>query len=160
MAEFKDSNSQVIVIGTDEDHKEAQSDHFQVISRSELDKAELEVVNEFPVPILTQAARYFYSLLKNKRETYQCIQVEFNVDSKAFKTEEAIEIMFLAGYFNEVKSVNLSEYNPRIEDIMTGQLCAEMFYYFTLGVELRERNSEVKFKKPTPKVKNVFTDGS
>lgn len=77
-----------------------------------------------------------------------------------FETEEAIEIMFLAGYFDEVKTVNLSEYNPRIEDIKTGQLCAEMFYYFTLGVEFRERNSTVKFVKPEPKVSNIFMDSS
>ena len=68
--------------------------------------------------------------------------------------------MFLCGYFNEIKSVNLSEYNPRIEDIKTGQLWAEMFYYFTLGVEFRERNSTVKFVKPEPKVVNVFAGGS
>jgi hypothetical protein len=80
--------------------------------------------------------------------------------NKTFTTEEAIEIMFLWGYFNEVKSVDISEYNPRIEDIISGQLCAEMFYYFTLGVELREKNSEVKFVKPIPKIKNMFTDGS
>ena len=156
MQEFIDSQSDLLVLGTEEE-KSQGDEHFKTISRAQIDSETPEKVEEFPVPITTQAGKYYYHLLKEKKEEFKCIQIDYNIEmTEAFTTEEIIEIMFLSGYFNEVKSCTMSEYNPRLEDIINGQFWAEIFYYFTLGVELRERNSEIKFVKPTPKVKNVF----
>ncbi|CAI2373451.1 unnamed protein product [Moneuplotes crassus] len=161
MEEFVESQSQLILLGAYEEHKAVGDSQFKVIPREEIDLASPENPEDFPVPIVTKAGKYFYQLLKESSDIFKCIQVDYNIQmAEAFSTEEMIEIMFLSGYFNEVKSCTISEYNPRLEDIITGQLCAEMFYYYTLGVELREKNSEVKFVKPTPKVKNIFTEGS
>ena len=47
--------------------------------------------------------------------------------------EEACDICFLAGTSPNVALVDLSEFNPLVEDYRTGRLVANMFYYFLLG---------------------------
>ena len=159
MQEFIESESELLVLGTNEEENSNGDEQFKIISKAKINSKILEKLEEFPVPIITQAGKYFYSLLKEKQEEFKCIQVDYNIQmTEAFTTEEIIEIMFLSGYFNEVKSCTISEYNPRLEDIINGMFCAEIFYYFTLGVELRERNSSEKFVNPSPKITNIFTD--
>jgi hypothetical protein len=124
MVEFKDSDSKLLVLGTDEEHKITEEDEsFSIISRHQIDETPVVKV-DLPIPIFTHAGKYFYALLKQTTENdnYKCIQVDYNVQAEsAFTTEEILEIMFISGYFNSVKSATISEYNPRIEDIITGQ---------------------------------------
>lgn len=47
--------------------------------------------------------------------------------------EEALDICYWAGRNPAVALVDISEYNPKIEDYRTGRLVANMFYYFLLG---------------------------
>lgn len=51
--------------------------------------------------------------------------------------QEALNICFLAGHSPRVKMVDLSEYNPSVEDYRTGRLLVLMFYYFLLGYSQR-----------------------
>ena len=50
------------------------------------------------------------------------------------RTEEAIEICYLAGLkMKNLVAVDISEYNPFVEDWRTGRLVVTMFYYFSMG---------------------------
>jgi hypothetical protein len=165
MPEFHESGSNLVILGTKEDYSSLSIPNWEIIQKSTVISQNPEWVEKLQVPILTEMGKFFYNFLKEKCKTYSCVQVDLNVQSvlgeeSTFTTEEILEILFVWGYFNEVKSFNVSEYNPRIEDIITGQFWAEIFYFFTLGVEIREKNAEEKFVKPAPKVKNIFTDGS
>jgi len=53
-------------------------------------------------------------------------------------TEEIVEILKIAGRNSEkLVAVDLSDYNPFIEDWTTGRLVASMFYWFALGLSMR-----------------------
>lgn len=52
-------------------------------------------------------------------------------------TQEALNICFLAGKSPRVKLVDVSEYNPKVEEYRTGRLVVLMFYYFLLGYAQR-----------------------
>jgi formiminoglutamase len=52
--------------------------------------------------------------------------------------EESIEIMMLAGHNEKISSVDISDYNPSVEDFRTGKLVANMVYYFMLGFTARK----------------------
>ena len=47
--------------------------------------------------------------------------------------EEALDICYWAGTNPDVSLVDVSEFNPLIEDYRTARLVANMFYYFLLG---------------------------
>lgn len=47
--------------------------------------------------------------------------------------QEALNICYLAGQSPRVKLVDLSEYNPAVEEYRTGRLLVLMLYYFLLG---------------------------
>lgn len=55
--------------------------------------------------------------------------------------QEALNICFLAGQSPRVKLVDLSEYNPSVEDYRTGRLLVLMFYYFLLGYAQRSSDT-------------------
>lgn len=55
--------------------------------------------------------------------------------------EEALEIAFSAGSFAKVSLVDMSEYNPAVEDYRTGRLLSNIFYYFCLGCATRTKNT-------------------
>lgn len=76
MQEFTDSGSELLVI----DHEELHNPTHLSTSEKDLPKVE-----EFPVPILTQAGKYMNCLLKERKEY---IQVEFNMLSDALTSEE------------------------------------------------------------------------
>lgn len=84
MAEFIESGSELLIIGTAEEYKEMNSENTTIILKSQVEQADVEKVAEFNVPIMTKLGRYFYYLLKDKRETYQCIQVEIDIMGKTF----------------------------------------------------------------------------
>ena len=52
-------------------------------------------------------------------------------------SEDAIMICYEAGRHPQVKLVDLSEFNPKIEDETTSRLVSNMFYYFLLGLFAR-----------------------
>ena len=63
------------------------------------------------------------------------VGVTTNCTVGGLTSEEAIEICYLAGrHSDKIVAVDLSEYNPFVEDWRTGRLVASMFYYFTLGL--------------------------
>jgi arginase family enzyme len=52
--------------------------------------------------------------------------------------QEMLEIMFQSGRNSKIKSVDISDYAPVIEDYRTGILISNMFYYFAMGFSLRK----------------------
>ena len=80
----------------------------------------------------------------NIESVENAIGVSANCTNGGLKTEEAIQIMFDAGYelAGQLVSVDLSEYNPCVEDWRTGRLAVTLFYYFALG--LAKANAQKK----------------
>jgi len=52
--------------------------------------------------------------------------------------EEAVEIGLLCGRQEKVRVIDITEFNPRIEDYRTGKLAASIFYYYLLGMSTRK----------------------
>ena len=52
-------------------------------------------------------------------------------------SEEALEIMMIAGRDSRVCIVDLSEYSPQVEEYLTGRLLANLVYYFYMGYAQR-----------------------
>lgn len=85
----------------------------------------------------------------------ECKQVfvSFDVDSIASRdcpgvscpapiglsSDDALEICFMAGQNPLVRLLDISEFNPVIEEYRTGRLIANMIYYFLMGVALRPK---------------------
>lgn len=55
--------------------------------------------------------------------------------------QQACDIAFYAGQSFRVKLVDLSEYNPVIEEYRTGKLVTQIFYHFLLGRAMAIRQS-------------------
>lgn len=47
--------------------------------------------------------------------------------------EEAVEIMLMAGQDKRIKSLDVCDYNPTVEDYRTGYLLGNMIYYYLMG---------------------------
>lgn len=56
---------------------------------------------------------------------------------EGLSAQEAISIMHIAGRNPRVQLVDISEYNPKIEEYRTGRLVAAMFHSFLAGLQLR-----------------------
>eukprot|EP01016_Furgasonia_blochmanni_P044535 TRINITY_DN6191_c0_g1_i10.p1 TRINITY_DN6191_c0_g1~~TRINITY_DN6191_c0_g1_i10.p1 ORF type:complete len:223 (-),score=29.93 TRINITY_DN6191_c0_g1_i10:149-817(-) len=67
--------------------------------------------------------------------------------SGGLTSEEAVEIMFQAGKCPQVTSVDITEYNPAVEDFRTGRLVSNMFYYFSMGYTLRPKFTQSQLHK-------------
>ena len=71
----------------------------------------------------------------------EAIEGDLGVSTKCLQglsTEEIIEILKIAGFSSQkLVAVEISDYNPFIEDWTTGRLVATMFYYFALGFSMR-----------------------
>lgn len=52
--------------------------------------------------------------------------------------DEALAMCFAAGACEKVKMVDVSEYNPLIEEYRTGRLVGYMFAYFVMGYSTRK----------------------
>jgi formiminoglutamase len=48
--------------------------------------------------------------------------------------QEAMDIAMLCGSSGTVRVFDVSEFNPRVEDYMTGKLVANIFYHFLIGL--------------------------
>ncbi|CAG9321547.1 unnamed protein product [Blepharisma stoltei] len=103
---------------------------------------------------LTQAGQVLEELLGEFDEKHR-VFISFEVDAinsafcpgvscpsvdGGFTAEEAIEVGFVSGKNRKVTLMDMSEYNPAIEDYRTGRLLANIFYYFCLGVKIRTEN--------------------
>ena len=89
----------------------------------------------------------FRSLLARAEKDEQEIFVSFDIDSiissscpgvsapatVGLTSEQACEICFTAGQCRQVKLMDLSEFNPIIEEYRTGKLVTLLFYNFLLG---------------------------
>lgn len=74
----------------------------------------------------------------NLESVEAAVGVTTNCTAGGFSTEESVEICYLAGLHSQkLVAVDISEYNPFVEDWKTGRLVATMFYYFTLGLSKR-----------------------
>jgi formiminoglutamase len=67
------------------------------------------------------------------------VGVSSNCLNGGFKTEEAVQMMFELGHLGDLVSIDLSEYNPCVEDWRTGRLAVTLFYYFALGLAEKRR---------------------
>ncbi|CAM4831505.1 unnamed protein product, partial [Rotaria magnacalcarata] len=89
----------------------------------------------------------FRTILKLAEEQQSDIFVSFDIDSiissscpgvsapatVGLTAQQACDIAFYAGQSLQVKLMDLSEYNPLIEDYRTGKLVTLIFYHFVLG---------------------------
>lgn len=53
-------------------------------------------------------------------------------------SDEALTICRMAGRHPLVQLVDISEFNPLVEDYNTGKLAALMFYHFLIGLKQRK----------------------
>lgn len=81
----------------------------------------------------------------------QHVFVSFDVDSIAaafcpgvscpspigLDAETALQCCLRAGMCKSVRLMDMSEFNPAVEDYNTGKLLATMFYNFVMGVSMR-----------------------
>jgi arginase family enzyme len=56
-----------------------------------------------------------------------------------FTAEEMIEIMHLCGRHSSVKSIDITGYNPSMEDYRTGKFISSLVYYAIMGLALRNK---------------------
>ena len=89
----------------------------------------------------------FRSLLKSAEENNSDIFLSFDIDSiissscpgvsapatVGLSAQQACDICFYGGQSFHVKLIDLSEYNPLVEDYRTGKLVTLLFYHFLLG---------------------------
>ena len=76
--EFTDSESDVLFIGPDcSDTK--LPEHFDFKSIDDIQDSLYDPIEELTIPIITKAAKYFYWLIREKRNDYSYIQVDFNI---------------------------------------------------------------------------------
>lgn len=54
-------------------------------------------------------------------------------------SQDALGICYASGRHAGTRIMDLSEFNPKVEDYRTGRLVANMFYYFAMGVASRNR---------------------
>ena len=80
------------------------------------------------------------------------VGVSTNCLSGGFSTEEAIKICYDAGLklasTDIVRSIDICDYNPYVEDWRTGRLVATLFYYFTLGLSQGLQSRKDTTEKP------------
>jgi len=88
----------------------------------------------------------------DKRDTF----VSFDIDSIqgsdcpgvscpaviGLSAQEAFDIAFAAGHHPYTKLLDLSEYNPKIEEDRTARLVSNLIYYFLMGVATRSEECE------------------
>ena len=104
---------------------------------------------------ITHAGQAFAEILEALGERDR-VFVSFDVDSISsaacpgvscpsvdggLTAEEALEIGFISGARAAVSIVDMSEYNPAVEDYRTGRLLSNIFYYFCMGCSTRTGSS-------------------
>ena len=53
-------------------------------------------------------------------------------------SEEAIEIVTIAGSSSKVRLVDFSEFNPAVESVLSGHLLVELFFSLTMSYAQRK----------------------
>lgn len=86
---------------------------------------------------ITEQQRIFISFDVDSISSAYCPGVSCPSVDGGLTAEEAIEIAFLSGKCKNVSLMDISEYNPAVEDYRTGRLLSNIFYYFCLGVKIR-----------------------
>jgi formiminoglutamase len=92
---------------------------------------------------LKPSQRVFFSFDVDSISSSHCPGVSCPSVDGGLTAEEAVELGFLAGQTPQVALVDLSEYNPAVEDYRTGRLLSNIFYYFCLGYTLRNEEREL-----------------
>lgn len=87
---------------------------------------------------LEENERVFLSFDVDSINSSHCPGVSCPSVDGGLTAEEAIEIAFLAGTCGKVEIMDMSEYNPSVEEYRTGRLLANIFYYFCLGCSIRK----------------------
>ena len=102
---------------------------------------------------ITLAGQAFEEILEGLAENERMF-VSFDVDSingsacpgvscpsvdGGLTGDEALEIALISGNCSKVRLVDMSEYNPAVEDYRTGRLLSNIFYYFCMGCSLRKK---------------------
>ena len=77
-----------------------------------------------------------------------------NASSVGFTAEETLEICFVAGADPNVVLIDISEFNPDMEEPRSGKLVSDMFYYYALGVASR---TPAKAFRPSLKEQHLTT---
>ena len=101
----------------------------------------------------TQAGQLMEQILEELEKEVDYIFFSFDIDSinsgycpgvsapsvvGGLTYDEAIELSYLAGNFKKVKLMDVSEFNPAVENKKTPLLVEDIYYHFTKGVS--ERN--------------------
>lgn len=66
-----------------------------------------------------------------------CPGVSHQLMMGGFSSEEIFEIILQAGKERKVTSVDVTEYNHKVEDWITGKIVANLFYYYAMGIATR-----------------------
>ncbi|MES1907907.1 MAG: hypothetical protein MHM6MM_000937 [Cercozoa sp. M6MM] len=108
-----------------------------------------------PWPSSTPMAARFEKLVLERFDNARCdaVFVSFDIDSirsadcpgvscpapVGLSADDAMRICFLAGRHPRVQLLDVSEFNPAVEDYRTGRLVACMVYAFLCGLAMRQR---------------------
>lgn len=98
----------------------------------------------------------FRSIIRRAEEEKCDVFLSFDIDSiisascpgvsapatVGLSAQQACDIAFYAGQSFQVKLVDLSEYNPVVEEYRTGKLVTQIFYHFLLGRATAIRQSK------------------
>ncbi|CAF1576511.1 unnamed protein product [Adineta ricciae] len=98
----------------------------------------------------------FQSIIKSAEEQNCDIFVSFDIDSiisascpgvsapasVGLSAQQACDLAFIAGQSFHVKLMDMSEYNPIVEEYRTGKLITLIFYHFILGRAKAIRDSQ------------------
>ncbi|CAF1578110.1 unnamed protein product [Adineta ricciae] len=98
----------------------------------------------------------FQSIIKSAEEQNCDIFVSFDIDSiisascpgvsapasVGLSAQQACDLAFIAGQSFHVKLMDMSEYNPLVEEYRTGKLITLIFYHFILGRAKAIRDSQ------------------
>jgi len=101
---------------------------------------------------ITQAGSIFFQILKEASNDPKIEQIVLSISMEAIEgalgvsskctlglsTEEIVEILKISGrYSDKLIAIEVSDYNPFIEDWSTGRLVSSMFYWFALGLSIK-----------------------
>ena len=66
----------------------------------------------------------------------EALGVSTNCVNGGISAEDACQVLYDCGHklSNLLLSVSVLDYNPRVEDQVTGRLMVSLFYYFVLGL--------------------------
>jgi len=101
---------------------------------------------------ITQAGTIFTQILKEANNDPSIEEIVLSISMEGIEgalgvstkctlgltSEEIVEIVKIAGRnSHKLVALDLSDYNPFIEDWSTGRLGASMFYWFSVGLSMR-----------------------